>query len=320
MRQRWGGWVIGLVFVAVLTAAGVWAYDSSASSRDIGGVVAASGRLERLATHPSSAVGGRLVRMRVREGQEVEPGDTLALMDRRAQETALEAARSAAAAARSAVTAATRQAEALETQLRQAGREAERYRVLHEQEAVPRQAAEQAETAVAQLRSQLRAARAGEELARQRADAEAARVRAARIELDETVVLAPVAGIISEILTREGEIAAPGRPLVAIRAAGDARLKVYLPLEAAERVTPGDSARVWAGAMDDRSFAGVVARIASEAEFTPRDVHMPDERTTLVYEVTIRVADPDRVLKDGLPADAWLRWDPRAPWPEAPPW
>ncbi|MGK7310962.1 MAG: HlyD family secretion protein [Candidatus Longimicrobiales bacterium M2_2A_002] len=320
MDRHWGKLVIGFLAVSVLGAAGVWAYDSSAERESAPGIVTASGRLELRAIRASSGTGGRVVQLSVREGQRIRGGDTLAVLDRRAQETGLAAARAGAAAAQEAVVAAARQADALGSRLEQARREADRYGRLLEREAVSRQVAEQAGTAVEQLESQLRAARAAEDLARKRADAEATRIRVAQIELDETAIIAPVDGVVSELLLREGEIAAPGYPVVAIRESGNVRLKVYLPLDAAERVQAGDSARVFVGAFPDRSFAGVVETVASEAEFTPRDIHMPDERTTLVYEVSIRVEDPSATLKDGFPADARIRWDPGATWPESAPW
>lgn len=320
MNRHWGKLVIGFLAVSVLGAAGVWAYDSSTERAAAPGMSSASGRLELRAVRPSSGTGGRVVRLSVREGERIRKGDTLAVLDSRAQTARLTAARAATAAAQEAVVSAARQADALGSRLEQAKREADRYGRLLEREAVSRQLAEQAENAVEQLGSQLRAARAAEELARKRAEAEAARVRGAEIELDETVVVAPIDGVVSEVLMRQGEIAGPGYPLVSVHESRGARLKVYLPLGAAERVQVGDSARVLVGAFPERAFPGVVEWIASEAEFTPRDVHMPDERTTLVYEVAIRVHDPSGVLKDGFPADAWIRWDPGAAWPGSAPW
>jgi HlyD family secretion protein len=47
--------------------------------------------------------------------------------------------------------------------------------------------------------------------------------------------------------------------------------------------------------------------IASEAEFTPKNVQTTEERVKLVYAVKVRVTgDPDRDLKPGMPADVRL--------------
>jgi HlyD family secretion protein len=51
-----------------------------------------------------------------------------------------------------------------------------------------------------------------------------------------------------------------------------------------------------------------VSFIASEAEFTPRNVQTTEERVKLVYAVKVRIAgDTTLALKPGMPADVSLR-------------
>lgn len=56
-----------------------------------------------------------------------------------------------------------------------------------------------------------------------------------------------------------------------------------------------------------------LAAISQQAEFTPRDVHTKEERTKLVFAPKLAPANPEGVLKPGMPADAKIRWDARAP-------
>jgi HlyD family secretion protein len=50
-----------------------------------------------------------------------------------------------------------------------------------------------------------------------------------------------------------------------------------------------------------------VVFIASEAEFTPRNVQTSEERIRLVYAVKVRLTgDADFELKPGIPADVTL--------------
>ena len=55
-----------------------------------------------------------------------------------------------------------------------------------------------------------------------------------------------------------------------------------------------------------RSFSGEIVFISDEAEFTPRNVQTPEERTILVFAVTVRMDNPEGLLKPGLPADVIL--------------
>lgn len=133
-------------------------------------------------------------------------------------------------------------------------------------------------------------------------------------------MLSPVAGFVEDAFVRRGEMAAPGMPLLRLTHAEEVTLKVYVPIAEAQRLRPGMESRAYVEGLGDRYFPGVLERIARDAEFTPRDVHMPDDRTTLVHAVTLRFPNPDGTLKDGFPADVFIRWEPTVAWPARPPW
>ncbi|HEX7809953.1 MAG TPA: HlyD family secretion protein, partial [Thermoanaerobaculia bacterium] len=48
---------------------------------------------------------------------------------------------------------------------------------------------------------------------------------------------------------------------------------------------------------------GTITWVSSDAEFTPTPIQTREERADLVYAVKIRVANPNGVLKIGMPAD-----------------
>lgn len=51
-----------------------------------------------------------------------------------------------------------------------------------------------------------------------------------------------------------------------------------------------------------------------QAEFTPRDIHMKDERVKLVFAIKLAIDNPEGLLKPGMPVDARIRWNPLALW------
>jgi HlyD family secretion protein len=57
------------------------------------------------------------------------------------------------------------------------------------------------------------------------------------------------------------------------------------------------------GAAERRVLDGTVTWVSPEAEFTPTPIQTREERADLVYAVKIRVPNPDRLLKIGMPAD-----------------
>ena len=61
------------------------------------------------------------------------------------------------------------------------------------------------------------------------------------------------------------------------------------------------SAEIVADAWPDRSFSGRVATVATEAEFTPRNIQTRTDRDRLVYRVEVRMENADGALPPGMP-------------------
>lgn len=93
-------------------------------------------------------------------------------------------------------------------------------------------------------------------------------------------------------------------------------LKVYIPERDLGKVDLKDAARVRVDAFPDRYFDATVSRIDQQAQFTPRDIHLPEERVRMVFGVTLALENPDGVLKPGMPADAWIRSGKATSWPQ----
>ena len=146
--------------------------------------------------------------------------------------------------------------------------------------------------------------------------AEAARARVAENEaqLADTRILAPAEGTVMARLVEPGELAAAGRPLATLVNLRDLFVRVYVPERDVGRIRLGDPARISVDAFPDRAFPGEVSEVAQQAEFTPKDVHMKDEREKLVFAVKVRIDNPDGLLKPGMPADVRIKVDRDAAW------
>ena len=148
-----------------------------------------------------------------------------------------------------------------------------------------------------------------EEIAAQRAvvaQAEAA-VNQADATLDNAVVRAPFDGVVTIRNREPGETVAAGAPVVTIANMGDRWVRIYVSEVRLGDLHLGDSASIRTDARGDRRYRGAVSFIATEAEFTPRNVQTAEERVKLVYAVKIRVVgDTANDLKPGMPADVTL--------------
>jgi HlyD family secretion protein len=135
-------------------------------------------------------------------------------------------------------------------------------------------------------------------------DAAAAEVGALEALLGRQTIAAPIDGVVLQRLLLPGELALPGWPVVVVTDLSEMRLSVYLPEADLGWASVGTAVVIKVDVYPEREFAGEVVDVAEEAEYTPRNVQTPEERSILVYEVRIKIPNPEGLLKPGLPADA----------------
>lgn len=294
-------------------------------------VLEASGTVEATEASLGFQVAGRIDSLFVVEGAVVTPGERLAVLDLRDASARLAGARATLAlqAARlMELERGTRREEvaqgraalrAVEQRLAEAERDRARVRALFEGGAVSRQALDAAETGQGVLTAerdrvveQLRLLEAGpreEQVAAQRAAVAAARaaVEQGEAALTFAEVRAPFAGTVTHRVREPGEIVGPGTPVVTIANLDDRWIRIYVREDQVGRVALGQRAAIRVDSWPDRSFEGEVTFIASEAEFTPRNVQTQEERVRLVYRVKVQVRGDSAVgLKPGISADVTL--------------
>jgi multidrug resistance efflux pump len=134
-----------------------------------------------------------------------------------------------------------------------------------------------------------------------------AKVRELEVNLQEGVVLAPERAVVEVLPVRKGDIVAANQPVVRVLRAEDLWIKVYIPETDLGKLRLGQEVGVVIDSYPDKQFTGVIQQIASESEFTPRNVQSVDERRHQVFAVKVRVDNPDGVFKSGLAADVLLK-------------
>lgn len=142
------------------------------------------------------------------------------------------------------------------------------------------------------------------------ADAQVAAARAQlallRHQLDQGELRAPVASVVRSRLLEPGDMASPQRPVLALAVTSSKWARIYVDESSLGQVKPGQTAQLSVDSMPGRTLAGRVGYISSVAEFTPKSVQTEVLRTSLVYEVRVLVDDPDDVLRLGQPVTVRL--------------
>jgi HlyD family secretion protein len=122
--------------------------------------------------------------------------------------------------------------------------------------------------------------------------------------LREAVVASPLTGLVLRKNLEVGETANPGVSILTLMNPLEVWVRAYVPHEQIGRIKLGASARVTIDAYPARTFSGRVNEIASDAEFTPKNVQTKKERVNLVFRIKIVLDNPDGILKPGMTADA----------------
>jgi HlyD family secretion protein len=312
MKSSWVAALLGLLLLSSVSY-GIFRATRPADVPD--GFLYGNGHIEGTEIRIASEVTGRVMEHALTEGEAVIGGQTLIVVDAetsrqqlRAREGELAALRDSRAAIDSQITLWAHHAETARRQL-------ERARRLRASGVASEEVVEQAEDALQEAAGQLRNLQSQRDALDGQIASAAARVRLAETQLEKTEVAAPVGGTVLIRAVEVGEVVQAGEPLALIVDLERLELKVYVPERNLGRLQLGNAARVRVDAFPERHFDAHVARVDDYAQFTPRDIHVPEERTRMVYGVTLALDNPNRRLKPGMPADAWIRWDETKEWP-----
>jgi HlyD family secretion protein len=155
--------------------------------------------------------------------------------------------------------------------------------------------------------ARLRAGSREEEKDAARARVAAAEARIAQLEqqIKDALITSPLPGVVTEKIAEAGELLQVGSPLGEVTNLADAWLTVYVPEADLARIRFGQEAEVTTDGGQKRT--GKVSFVASQAEFTPKNVQTRDERVKLVFKVKIALENADGVFKPGMPAEARLQ-------------
>jgi HlyD family secretion protein len=161
--------------------------------------------------------------------------------------------------------------------------------------------------AMKQSLARLRAGSRVEEIDASRARVAATEARIAQLEqqLQDAHVTSPLDGVVTEKIAEAGEILQAGAPLVVVTDLRSPWLTVYVTGPDLGRIRLGQEAEVVTD--DGQSRRGTITFIASQAEFTPKNVQTRDERVKLVYKVKVGLDNADGLFKPGMPAEARLQ-------------
>ena len=126
----------------------------------------------------------------------------------------------------------------------------------------------------------------------------------ARLRLSYATLTSPVSGLVLARSANPGELAAVGATIITLGDLDHVWFEGYLPERDLGKVRYGQEAAITIDGASGQKYSGTLSYISSKAEFTPKTVETYRERVTMVYRVRIKLPNPQRALKVGMPAEA----------------
>jgi len=149
------------------------------------------------------------------------------------------------------------------------------------------------------------------------ADADVERLQSILVDL---VLVSPRTGRVQYRLARAGEVVAAGQRVLTILDLKDVYMTIYLPAEVTGQLLLGDEARTILDPIPQYVLPNTISFVATDAQFTPKSVETAEERQKLMFRVKLQ-GDPavldkfHRAVKTGVRGLAFVRTNPKIPWP-----
>lgn len=291
-------------YLALALLTGVFIF-SSCSGKKFSGAYS-SGTLEATEVLISSQTTGTIVQLPIAEGQIVTAGQLIAVVD--SEKVVLQKRQISAGLEELVLNLknAQRMVALAQDNLDNTQKKYDRVKALLADESATQQNYDDIETALKAAKTQFLNAQTSYDALKAKQKQVAAQLALVNQQLADTKIVTPVSGTIVEKYVEQGELARPGGPVALVADLSKMTIKFYITEADFGRVKIGGAARLETGLEPAQSFTGTITWISPKAEFTPKNVQTKEARAELVYAVKVVVANPDGVLKIGMPADVYV--------------
>ncbi len=147
-----------------------------------------------------------------------------------------------------------------------------------------------------------------EEIRRAEATLLSARANRAAVaeQVKELTVVSPAECYVESIDLRPGDLVAANEPCVSLMDLSRLRVRAFVPESRLSLAKLGTNVPLRIDSLPGREFEGEVTYVATEGEFTPRNIQTPDERSKQVFRIMISVQKDRETLRPGMICDVIL--------------
>lgn len=242
----------------------------------------------------SADASGEVVELYVKEGDTVRAGQVLARIRPELYESTVEQANAAVNISKSNLASSQADLSRLEAQLSQAKTTFDRSKQLYQSGVISKIEYENAETTYKTAQATINAAKQSINSAKYNVDNSNAGLKQAKENLNKTVIISPISGVVSKLNIEKGErvvgtMQMAGTEMMRIADFGGFEAKVKVGENDILRVQLGDTALVEVDAYLDQKFKGIVVEVANSSMSSLSDATGLSDQTVSNYELKIRL-------------------------------
>lgn len=121
-----------------------------------------------------------------------------------------------------------------------------------------------------------------------------------KIDLNDSVIKAPVDGVILTRFKEIGAITNAGESILEIAKTDEFWVRAYIDEKNLGNIKPGLKMSIQTDSKSE-NYEGVIGFISPVAEFTPKNIETQELRADLVYSFRVIVKNPDDKIRQGMP-------------------
>lgn len=261
-----------------------------------------AGTLDGIKVQIPALTGGKIIDLLVEEGQLVQKGDTIAVIDTEDLQYQLQQIQASLSAISANEAMAKTNISQSVKDMKYIDEKFQRTKQLYQTQSVSQQALDD----IANQKEKLSSVylNSTENLKQIQGNKKQLDTQIASIQkkIRDANIKSPLTGTVTNRYYEEGEAIPPMGSIVQIVDTRELSVKIYVSVNLLQSMKMGQEVSIRAEGTN-KEFKGNIQWISTVAEFTPKNVLTPETRSSLVYAVKIRVMNPDGELKQGMPVE-----------------
>jgi len=295
--------------IGIIIASLVFLYSCGKSNEQYD----ASGTFEATEIMVSSEASGKILQFGAQEGELLQPGNEIVLIDTLQLFLKKQQLLSSINALQSRRPEVNKQIAAVQQQIATAKTEKQRAENLVKANAANQKMLDDINAQIVVLEKQLAAQKSTLDISNRGISEDVATMEIQVAQLDDQLlkcrIATPINGTLLVKYAQVGELAMPGKVLFKVADLESMILRAYITSDQLTQLKIGQTVKVFADFGEStREYSGTISWISGKAEFTPKTIQTKDERANLVYAVKIAVKN-DGYLKIGMYGQVKLTMD-----------